>query len=143
MSEYVTSTVKGLDELQSKLEELPQKVAKRGLRGALKAGANIFKNAFVANAPKDSGFLSEHFDVKTRMRSDSLAGSAFIGPNSRALYPNRKSSWAGRTALLVMRWLEFGTSERPKNPVMTSGFESHKQEALDAVIVELKDALEV
>jgi HK97 gp10 family phage protein len=135
-----TVEIKGLDQLQAALEELPEKVAKRGLRQSLRAGGSVIKDGMISGAPQESGFLSEHIDVKTRLRADELAGSAFIGPNGKMVYP-RKPGWPPRTAALVARWLEFGTSRIAKKPFMTQAFETRKQDALDAIVSKLRDAL--
>jgi len=128
--------------LQAAMEVLPQKVAKRGLRQAVRAGAPI-QEAMISNATKDSGFLAEHIDVKTRVRKDELAASAFVGPNGRKLYPaeNRRAGYWARTAAYVARMFEFGTSKRAKLPFMTQAFESHKAAALDKIIAKLRDVL--
>lgn len=138
--EFVTFEIKGLQELQTKLEGLEAKVARKGIRQALRAGANVIRTAMAANAPKDSGFLEEHIDIKTRLKSDYLAGSAFIGPNGKIVYP-RKPGWPSRTAALVARWLEFGTSRMSKKPFMTQAFDTRKEEALEAITEKLRDAL--
>lgn len=155
MSDGVTVEIKGLSELQEKMEELPAKVAKRGLRAALRAGAKVIVAAMVAMAPKDTGFLSEHFGTKISIRrGDELAGSAFIGPQGHVDYPRYDSGAynihrragkvlkAGRIAVAtIARFLEFGTRKMTKKPFMTQAFDSHKQEALEAITSELKDAL--
>jgi HK97 gp10 family phage protein len=141
MAEYVTTKITGLAELQTNLEALPEKMARTGLKNALRAGAAYVRSMMVANAPKETGFMAEHFDVKLRMRGDALAGSAFIGPNSKALYPGRKSNWASRTARLVAGWLEFGTKDRPKNPFMTQAWEGSKEGALAEIIDDLRETL--
>jgi HK97 gp10 family phage protein len=137
----ITVEIKGLDQLQKALEELPQKVAKRGVRQALRAGAEPIKDEMVALAPKDSGFMSEHLDVKTRLMRNELAGTAYIGPNGKQVYP-RNPKWPARTAALVAKWLEFGTRLMAKKPFMTQAFETKKQTALDAIIAKLKSAVE-
>ena len=142
MNEFVTVKITGLSELQDKLEALDEKIAKTGIRNSLKAGAEYLLSRIVANAPQLSGFMASHFDVKYRLRSDGvLAGSAFIGPNSNALYPGRKDTWASRTALLVARWLEFGTSKRAKNPFITQAFESAKDGVLAEMVDDLRETL--
>lgn len=153
-NEFVTINVQGLDQLQEALEAAKIKVAKRGLRAALKAGATIIKNAIVSGAPKDTGFLSEHFNIKISIMRNELAGSAFIGPAGKVDYPAfasgaykikrvaGKAKRVGRIAVAtVARWLEFGTSKMAKFPFMTSGFESNKDAALTAIADKLRDSL--
>jgi HK97 gp10 family phage protein len=133
--------ISGLEDLQKRLEELPQKVAKKDLRSVLRAGANVFKKDMVNTAPKDSGFLSEHINVTTRLRSDELAGSAFVGPNNKAVYPARKPSWHARTARLVAGWLEFGSSRMAKKPWLTQSFETQKEKVVAVVEEKLREKL--
>jgi hypothetical protein len=74
------------------------------------------------------------------LRSDEIAGSAFIGPNNKTVYP-RNPNWPARTARLVAQWLEFGTSRMAKKPWLTQAFETQKQRAIDAVAEKLRDLL--
>src|SRR5579862_8969065 len=110
---------------------------------------------FVANAPKDTGFLAEHFNQKTRMRSDELAGSVFVGPAGKIDYPDKDGGYrekinskgkkygVGRIAVAtVARFLEFGTSKMAKNPFMTRTFGERGQAALDAIVAKLKATFE-
>lgn len=156
MPDYVTVNVQGLDKLQAALEELPQKVAKKGIRKALAAGGNLFKASMVALAPKRTGFLSEHFGVKVKMNRNELAGTAFIGPQGKMDYPEfmsgaykikrvgSKLRKVGRIAVAsVARFLEFGTSKMSKKPFMTQAFESDKDKALEAVTNALKASLDL
>jgi HK97 gp10 family phage protein len=141
----VTVKIHGLDELQQALEELPYKVAKKGLRAALAEGAAPIQEAMVNLAPHDTGFLAEHFNVKFKMRSDSLAGSAFIGPQGKIDYPAYVSGAyhivrnkagkvvkkVGKIAVAtVARFLEFGTHKMAKKPFMTQAYETEKEQAL-------------
>lgn len=151
MSDEVTVEVKGLDELQQGLEEMTEKLAKKGIRDALKAGSAPVQNAMVSLAPKNTGFLAEHFSTKIKMMREARAGSAFIGPQGKIEYPaflsgaynivRRKSGKAvkvGRVAVAtVARFLEFGTSKMSKKPFMTQAFESNKEQALAAIATSL------
>jgi HK97 gp10 family phage protein len=118
------------------------------MRSGLRSGAKIIQNAIVQEAPKNTGFLSEHVDIKTRVSGSGLKGSAFIGPNSRAIYPaeserptpGQKKSRT-RTAAMIARWLEFGTSRMAAKPFVTRAFEGNKGAALDAIISKLKEVL--
>jgi HK97 gp10 family phage protein len=155
MSDWVTTEIKGLDELQRKLEAMPEKVAKKGLRDALKAGGRILVSALMAFAPRQTGFLSEHFDMRLSIRGEDIAGSAYVGPEGKMDYPdagggyrekeNRKGKKyrVGRIAVAsVARFLEFGTSRMAARPFMTPAWEAHKEIVRDAIIDKLKDAVE-
>lgn len=155
-SDYVTVEVQGLSDLQHTMEELPAKVAKKGLRAALKRGGLVIRNAMVSLAPKDTGFLAEHFNMKMKIQREELAGSIFIGPAGKMDYPayasgayNIRRSKSGKLAKLgrvavatVARFLEFGTSKMAKKPFMTQAFESYKDRALTEITEALKDAFE-
>ncbi len=148
MANEIVVTISGLDQLQKALEELPQKVAKKDLRAALKAGANVIKQATMALIPVETGFEQSHIDIRTRLRSDELAGTAWVGPNSKIVRPERIGKvgrngkpWRAWSAAMIGRFLEFGTSRKSKNPVFTQGFEVSKSAAVDAVAQKLRDLL--
>jgi HK97 gp10 family phage protein len=158
-----TTEIKGLDELQHALEELPRKVAQRGLRKALKSGAGPVQEGMVNLAPKYAGndtrwpigFLAEHFGVKVKIGRDELSGSAFIGPQGKIDYPmfasgaykivrnaKNKAIKVGRIAVTtVARFLEFGTSKMPKQPFMTQAFDTNKEAALENITHSLAETV--
>lgn len=149
-------TMTGLAELQDALEDLPRKVAEKGLRTSLKAGAAPILNSMVTLAPKFTGFLAEHFSAKLKISHDSLSGSAFIGPKGKVDYPayisgaynivrnaKGKAIKIGKIAVAtIARFLEFGTSKMAKKPFMTQAFETNKERALNAIIEKLTIAVE-
>jgi HK97 gp10 family phage protein len=145
MSNPVEVKVSGLDKLQKALEQEIPKKAKAAVRSGLRAGALVIKKAVFAEAPKDSGFLSEHIDVKMRVRGNDLTGSAFVGPNAKAVYQKPEGSlskkWRAKPAWVIARFLESGTHKMAANPFMTRAFEAYKQKAIDAVIEKLKEIL--
>jgi len=147
-NDYVTVEVKGLAELQTKLEALPEKLAKKSLRKAIRAGAAVFQNAMASLAPKETGFEAEHISIRTRLSHDELAITAQVGPNNKVLRPERigkigrkGKEWGQRSAALVARFLEFGTSRHGKKPFLSQAFESNKAEALEAITEKLREAL--
>jgi HK97 gp10 family phage protein len=146
MSDFVTVEVKGLKELQEKLEELPLKLAKKDLRSALRAGATLIKKAMIALAPRDTGFLSQHFSIKTKIKTgEEIAGSAFIGPQGKINYPKTSEGKKGigrRIAVAtVARFLEFGTIKMSKKPFMTQAIDSNKSDAIDAIAKRLSEVM--
>lgn len=156
MADDITCEVLGLDELQQALEQLPDKVATKGLRAALKDGAAPVVTAMVAMAPKDTGFLAEHFNVKIKLDRRGIAGSAFIGPAGKIDYPaymsgayNIVRNAAGRTKMVgkiavatIARFLEFGTQKMSKKPFMTQAFETTKETAASVMQARLWLAVE-
>ena len=52
--------IKGLDDLQKKLEALPLKIAKKGVRKSLAAGSKILRDAMIALVNKDTRGFKSH-----------------------------------------------------------------------------------
>ncbi len=161
MSNPVTCKITGLDELQAKLEAVDEAVSKKGMRVALREGGKIIKEQMENRAPDRTGFMRRHFGTRTSMRGKGeLAGSVFVGPD-KANYPkdmgermlketfnlSKKQQrilfkGKGRISVLsVCRFLEFGTSKMSAKPFLVASFKSVMTKALDAVIKNLKEAL--
>lgn len=159
----VTCEMKGLSELQEALEQLPHKVAQRGIKKALRAGAEPIYQTIVATAPRYAGgaggppigWLASHFGTKVKLGSE-LSGSAFIGPQGKIDYPmyasgafriirnaKGKAKQIGRVAVAsVARFFEFGTSKMAKKPFMTQAFETKKTVAVDAMASSLDETIQ-
>jgi HK97 gp10 family phage protein len=143
--EYIHFELKGLSELEANLKTLDEEVQTKVVRNAVRAGATVFKNEMVTLAPKDTGLLAEHFDIRTKKtKGVADAVTAFIGPNAKVpIHQQVKGITAGmkRTALKIASFLEFGTSKLGKRPFMTQTFESSKSKAIDATIEKMKQGL--
>jgi len=154
-NEWIEVKISGLDELQRKLEALPEKIAIRGIRKALRAAAIDLRDKIVAAAPKRTGFLADHFGIRTSMRTADLAGSVYIGPDGKMDYPDTSGGYrekkdrhgrihrVGRIAVAsVARYLEFGTSRMGRHPFMTPTWESEKSNALETITETLREEIE-
>ena len=85
--------VTGLSELQKFLDELPVKIEKNIMRGALRAGMNVVKPVAQANAHKVSGLMAAGLKVGTRVRVGTVTASLkATGPHG-----------------FLAKWVEFGT----------------------------------
>jgi HK97 gp10 family phage protein len=146
MADEITVTISGLDKLQANLEALDDKLARKAAREAVRAGGVVVQEAMVQAAPKETGIMAKHIDVKTRgVRGEARSVSAFIGPNSREIiHEQTGGATAGlhRTAAFLAKLLEWGGVKMPKNPFLTAAWESSKGRALDAIITKLRHALE-
>ena len=158
----------GLDALIEKLTgEAPGSIMSaiaEGSHEAEEVGSAMVKEAIVANAPKMSGFMSEHISIVWEPRQDDGSVRVFIKPNSKAVYPagaDRHGDSAAN-AMEVAIFNEFGhtvwhISTRGKskgtkiegrrnmgtvNPFFTSGFESSKTSAFEAMVAAVGVALE-
>jgi len=73
MSDLVN--VKGLDELQKFLDELPVKIERNIMRSALRAGMNVIKPIAAANIHVVSGTLAKSLKVGTRARGGKVTAT--------------------------------------------------------------------
>jgi HK97 gp10 family phage protein len=148
MAEY--KYIQGLSELSAALKELPQRIGKSVLRGAVSAGAAVVKSTAKNMAPVATGPLSEgHSPPGTLKRaiyqkqiselSDinrqvfyvgvRLAKNGSIGSKNVKAY--------GRFDAYYWRWIEFGTSKMAAKPFLRPAFELSKYAAMDAIENEL------
>jgi HK97 gp10 family phage protein len=86
--------VKGLAELQKVLDQVPVKVEKNIMRGALRAGVNVIKPVAQSNIHSVSGELARGLRVGTRSRGGTVTAS---------LKARGKHGF-------VAKWVEFGTA---------------------------------
>lgn len=144
--------ISGLEELQKVLEEFPRAVARNGIRKALRAGGLITQEAMVVEAPKDTGFLEEHFGQRIKLlKGGDVGGICYIGPEGKIDYPDRDGGYrektrkngetynAGRISVAsVARYFQFGTVKMGMNPFMTRAWESKREVVLDKIIDTLR-----
>ena len=147
----VQMRITGFDELERKLESMPQRAAAQALKTGLASGAEIWREemklrvrrgwhhwrvgrrgtrhsegaAPVAKAPV-FGFLAEHEAMRVTIQSDDIAGVAKVGPAKAGF-------WA--------RFLEYGTRRMPAYPFIRPTFESKQAAAIDAFRNALREAL--
>ena len=85
--------LKGGAELQAFLQQLPAKIEKNVMRGALRAGAKVIQQAVREKAPIHRGILRESIKLKTSSRNGVVSARIVIG--------DKKSFYA--------HFVEFGT----------------------------------
>lgn len=71
--------VNGLADLQKMLNEFPAKLEANIMRGALRAGANVFRDRARAYAPVRSGKLKKSIKVKTTLRRGKAMAQVVAG----------------------------------------------------------------
>jgi len=73
-------TVQGLSDLQKMLDELPAKIEANIMRGALRQGANVYRDRARANAPVGkTGKLKKSIKVKTTLRKGKAVSQIVAG----------------------------------------------------------------
>lgn len=151
--DLVTLNLTGLKELQEALENQLPSVAKKIVRQSLRDAAKLVKDAIVEMAPKDTGFLSEHFNIQMRVEKNGIAARAFVGPVRKAYYPGVGSRSAGVSTgkrpkkggalpvVSVARFQEYGTSRMAAHPFMRPAFMATAQAAVDKIIEGIRKSL--
>jgi HK97 gp10 family phage protein len=74
-----TTVVKGLDALNKALQELPVKIERNALRGAMRAGAKEFLTLARAKAPVDDGDLRRSIKIRTSARGGQVKATVVAG----------------------------------------------------------------
>lgn len=86
--------IKGLSELQTFMSQLPDKLQANIMRGAVRAGANVLRDAAKANVPVQSGVLRDGIKVSSRSRRGVVSASVKL---------TGKHAYIGK-------WLEYGVA---------------------------------
>lgn len=136
MADGASIKVEGLAELQRRMHELPQKLARSGLRSATNAGIQVIKKEAQAMAPEDTGRLKKAIFVKRSKSESSMTKEVFMV----AVRVGRKAQQKAQDAYY---WFmqEFGTQKQAAQPFMRPAFESKKQEAFEKFREKLRERL--
>jgi HK97 gp10 family phage protein len=133
----------GFKELAAAMRELPERVARNGLRAAVGAGATVVKKEAIAKAPQDTGELKR--DIKVKRERDtkgemSATYSVFVLTGKKSRLSGRKRNVAKDS--FYWRFLEFGTSKMPPHPFLRPAFEAKKEEAVKAIGEKLDERIQ-
>ena len=119
--------LKGLKELETKLLELPAKIARNALRGGVYAGAKVVEKAIKANAPLYTGKVSEghpptgalkksiiskHIPELSNMYQQTFKVTIKRGKKYKKVNEAGKVSY---TNAYYAAWVEYGHYSVPKN----------------------------
>lgn len=101
MSSMVKFEMKGLDELDRAVKKLPEKIQKRVLIGALRAGGRIIQKDAKARAPVKSGNLKRNISViagksKKRAPIGQVQAEVFVATTPKAWYAHIVEFKAGK-----------------------------------------------
>lgn len=148
-----TMKLTGFAELAAALRELPERVARNGLRAAVNAGASVIKKQVIDSAPKLTGALKANtFQKQIREKSGPMTQTFYVGVrNGLAKYANNKANkQAGRAGKIYKnagstfywRFNEFGTSKQPARPFIRPAFEAQKENAVTAIGAKLDERIQ-
>lgn len=133
--------VEGLREIQSALQQLPDRIARNVLRGAVGAGASVIRQeaklrAPVAEGPQrpdapPPGTLKRAVYSKQIRELSSVAKQVYFVGVRRG----RKYRKVGKQYMDAFYWwfVENGTSKMAARPFLRPAFEAKKNEAVEAI----------
>lgn len=139
--------VKGLAELDAFLATLPEKLQRNVLRGALRAGAGVIRDAAKANVATRSGDLARSLKIGSFARDGQVVGRVrtrlFYAPMVEFGTKPHTITAANRKGLAI-GGLFFQSVEHPgaqEGSFMRAALDSHADAALAAVARKLQERL--
>ena len=153
MAEFESVQVQGLDQLAKALRELPQRVARNGLRAAVYAGAKVIRDEAKLQAPVATGDLGANQPPRGTLKRSvimkqipELSGAQkqtfFVTVRHGKKY--RKQGKKGNLSQDAWYWrfVEFGTVKMSARPFLRPAFDMKKHEAVTAIKTRLAQRIE-
>lgn len=154
MSRAETVRIEGLAELNRALRELPQRIANRGLRTAVYAGAKVIRDEARHRAPKAAQSLgTKQPPAGTLKRSVIMKHIRELSGGGRQTFyvlvrQGKKYRNQGKRGNLSQdawywRFVEFGTRKMAARPFLRPALESRRREAVEAIKGRLAQRIEI
>ena len=154
MAKHERFKVEGLAELAKALRELPDRVAKNGLRVSVYAGAKVIRDEARLRAPKATESLGPNQPPPgTLKRSVIMKHIRELSGGGRQTFyvlvrHGKKYRNQGKRGNLSQdawywRFLEFGTRKMAARPFLRPALESRRREAVDAIKQRLSERIEI
>ena len=153
MAKFESVQVQGLDQLAKALRELPQRVARNGLRAAVYAGAKVIRDEAKLQAPVATGDLGPNQPPPGTLKRSvimkqipELSGAQkqtfFVTVRQGKKY--RKQGKKGNLSKDAWYWrfVEFGTVKMSARPFLRPAFDMKKHEAVTAIKTRLAQRIE-
>jgi HK97 gp10 family phage protein len=145
--------VQGLDQLSRALKELPDRVARNGLRASVYAGAKVIRDEARLKAPVAIAALGpDQPPPGTLKRSVIMKQIPELSGKSRQTFfvtvrhgkKYRKQGKKGNLSQDAWYWrfVEFGTVKMAARPFLRPAFDLRKNDALDAIKTRLAERIE-
>ena len=153
MSNSESVKIEGLDELARALKELPQRVARNGLRAAVYAGARVIRDEAKLKAPVAIAALGPDQPPPGTLKRSIIMKQIpeLSGPQKQTFFVTvrhgKKYRKQGKKENLSQdawywRFVEFGTVKMSAKPFLRPAFEGKKLEAVDAIKDRLSERIE-
>jgi HK97 gp10 family phage protein len=134
MAEMMSINVQGLKELEKKMIELGPKIAKKALKSALVAGAQVVKRQIMATAPVDKGNLRKATYIKKMPKPNPFVENVIVGiRNGRKTWKKKDGKFDKSGDAFYWRFLEFGTKFIKGTKFVQNSFEAKKLLAMDKI----------
>ena len=138
------SHVAGLSELAAALRELPQRIGRNVLRGAVAAGAAEVRVEAKNKAPVYTGDVTKGhpplgtlkraiYQKQIRELSDNQRQVFYVGVRQGKKYRNQGKKGNLSQDAYYWRWVEFGTSKMAARPFLRPAFEATKVAAVERI----------
>lgn len=136
MSKLFDLELKGFENVLAQFNTLEDKVQKKALRPALRAGAKIIQRAAKSKSPRASGKNRKFIKIKSIKRKRGSVGLMIqTGTRQQLEIPLDKQGYYPMV-------LEYGSEHVRKQPFMRPALEQNRPKATDAIGKELKKRIE-
>ena len=153
MANYGSIRVEGLDQLARALKELPQRVARNGLRAAVYAGAKVIRDEAKLQAPVATGDLGANQPPPGTLKRSVIMKQIpeLSGAQKQTFFVTvrrgKKYRKQGKKANLSQdawywRFVEFGTVKMSARAFLRPAFDLKKNDALTAIKTRLAQRIE-
>ena len=153
MAKFESVQVQGLDQLAKALRELPQRVARNGLRAAVYAGAKVIRDEAKLQAPVATGDLGANQPPRGTLKRSvimkqipELSGAQkqtfFVTVRHGKKYKKQGKKGNLSQDAWYWRFVEFGTIKMSARPFLRPAFDMKKHEAVTAIKTRLAQRIE-
>ena len=154
MAKHERFKVEGLAELAKALRELPDRVAKNGLRVSVYAGAKVIRDEARMRAPKAAEVLGPNQPPPGTLKRSVIMKHVreLSGGGRQTFYVlvrhGKKYRNQGKRGNLSQdawywRFVEFGTRKMAARPFLRPALESRRRQAVDAIKQRLTQRIEI
>lgn len=149
MSDTVTVTIEGLDDLARRMADLPLQVEKRIGWSGLRAGAAVIRTAARNLAPVWTGPVAQGHPPPGTLKRSIVAKDArekstpgylteLVTVRSGARYQKQGATGSLSQDAYYWWWVEFGNSKMSARPYMRPAFMASGDQAVDAIAERLE-----
>jgi len=136
MTKLFDMKLEGFEDVLKTLDTLTDKMQKKAMRPALRAGSKIIQKAAKAKSPTLSGKNKRFIKVKSLRRSRNIVGVAIqTGTREQLGIPRDKFGYYPMI-------LEYGSKDQKKQPFMKPALEENRVKATAAIGKKLKSEIE-